>query len=145
MALDAVLLLLHTLGIALGTGGATIANLINIKSEKNPELAPAVMRLLPSISKVIWAGLFLMLITHATEFFLSPALITGVQLLVVLLLLAAGATITLVLMPKLLRSAPKPPAKPSSEFLSTKSKLKILGMGTLALWYLDLVLTVLFP
>lgn len=145
MIFEFIISLAHTLGIALGIGGATIANVINIKSERNPELAPAAMRLLQPISKVIWVGVILMFITHIIELILSPdILILWIKFLVILLILAGGITITFGFLPKLLKLAPTPPAKPSADFISLKAKLKILSLSLLVLWYTDLVLTVIF-
>ena len=49
---------LHFVGLAFGLGGATIAVIISRKAEKDPEIGRAVMKIMPSISKIIAFGLF---------------------------------------------------------------------------------------
>ena len=42
--------LLHLVGIAWGVGGATIAAMVMMKAEKNPEAAPHIMKVMPGSS-----------------------------------------------------------------------------------------------
>ena len=52
---------LHVIGLAFGLGGATIAAIISAKADKNPDIAPAAMKIIPSVSRLIWLGIILLI------------------------------------------------------------------------------------
>lgn len=55
--------LAHDIGIALGLGGATIAFIISRRADRNPKSASVIMPLIQSISKLIWLGLLLLIVS----------------------------------------------------------------------------------
>ncbi len=55
--------LLHDLGIAYGVAGVTINAILMIKSERDPESAPFIIKIMPTIFKLIWLGLVLLIIS----------------------------------------------------------------------------------
>ncbi len=63
MVMLEVFKVLHFLGIAFGLGGATLAAIISRKAEKDKDIGKAFMKIIPSISKLIWLGLILLIIS----------------------------------------------------------------------------------
>jgi len=62
----------HFLGLAFGLGGATIATIISAKAAKDKDVRKAAEKILPSISKLIMAGLLLLIISGiALPFFMK--------------------------------------------------------------------------
>ena len=130
---------LHFLGLAWGLGGATIAFIISRKTEKNPEISPATMKIIPSISKLIFAGLILLIISGiALPFYISWPL--NKNLLIIKHVFVAWIFIIGMLlvfkMKKLSKYAPKPKEKPSLQFLQAKKQMKILSTMNFFLWYI---------
>jgi hypothetical protein len=54
---------MHFLGLAFGLGGATIASIISSKAKKDSEVRKALWKIMPTISKLIGFGLFLLIIS----------------------------------------------------------------------------------
>tara|TARA_Y100000310_G_C20651084_1_gene799506 strand:- start:1463 stop:1849 length:387 start_codon:yes stop_codon:yes gene_type:complete len=54
---------IHFIGLAFGLGGATIATIISSKADKDSEVRKAMNRIMPSISKLIGLGIFLLIIS----------------------------------------------------------------------------------
>ncbi len=54
---------LHFLGLAFGLGGATIAAIISSKAKVHREVRNAMSKIMPSISKLIGFGLFLLIVS----------------------------------------------------------------------------------
>src|SRR3989344_7034089 len=54
---------LHFLGLAYGLGGATLAAIISRKADRDVDLGKQVMKIIPSISKLIWVGLILLIVS----------------------------------------------------------------------------------
>ncbi|MAG22092.1 MAG: hypothetical protein CL943_02195 [Candidatus Diapherotrites archaeon] len=138
----------HIVFLAWGVGGVTIAMLLSIKADKEPDLGPAVMRLMPSISKLIWVGLIGLAVTGIVttsmglgKGFFDENLLLIKHILVVLIVIA-GLNLTFRLIPKMKALVPKPGAAPSAEFLSVKKQMKITSMASLILWYAVVVLSV---
>ena len=137
---------MHYLGIAYGVGGATIAKIITTKADKNQELVPATMKILPSISKLIWLGLILLAISGVALIYLVKWPINRQLLLVkhvlVLWILIFGILIS-AKGSKLMKLIPKAKEKPSLEFLKTKKQMKVFSTINLILWYLVTIISVL--
>lgn len=53
----------HFIGLAFGLGGATIATIISIKASKDKEIQKIIGKLMSPIVKLIWIGMFLLIIT----------------------------------------------------------------------------------
>ena len=146
MVLLESMFLLHDIGIAWGVGGATISTILMAKADKNPESGPYLMGLMPTISKLIWAGLILLIVSGIA---LVPLIawpmdmtMLAVKHAAVVLLVLNGLFLGFRIIPRLEKSAPKE-GKPSKEFLSLKKKARSSGTIGLILWYLILVLSVL--
>ena len=135
----------HFVGLVLGAGGATVATLINMKAEKDQQLAPAIMKIMPSISKLIWAGIILLAVSGIALSRLVPwpinYTIFSVKIFFVALLVINGVVMSAYLIKKMARLAPKNEA-PSKEFLKTKKMTKIAGITGLVLWYVIIGLSV---
>src|SRR3989344_6691636 len=143
---------IHFVGLALGLGGATIAFLISRKADKNPEISLAISKIMPSVSKLIFAGLILLVVSGiALPFYVKWPL--NKNLLIIKHVLVAWIFIIGIIlginMKKLNKYAPKAKEKPSSlgkrsrtplyeeampEFLRAKKKIKILGTINFFLW-----------
>ncbi len=54
---------LHFIGLAFGLGGATIAAIISSKAAKDKQVAKVINKILPSVAKLIWTGLVLLIIS----------------------------------------------------------------------------------
>jgi len=63
---------LHFIGLAFGLGGATIAAVISSKAAKDKQVAKAINKIIPSVVKLIWTGLVLLIISGiALPFYIS--------------------------------------------------------------------------
>lgn len=138
--------LLHFIGLAWGVGGATVAAIISRKAEKNPEIGHAVMKILPAISKLIWAGLILLIISGiGVSAYVKWPLDMNMLIIkhvVVVLIVVIGVIIGFKIK-KMAALAPKPKGEPSPQFLKTKKQVKNAGIINLILWYIVVVLAVL--
>ena len=136
---------IHYVGLVLGAGGATIAMFISMKAEKGQQLVPAVMKIMPSISKLIWAGIILLALSGIVLAKLVPwpinQTIFSVTIFFVALLVINGAILSFYFMKKMSRLAPKGEA-PSQQFLKTKKMTKISSTIGLVLWYVIIGLSV---
>jgi len=54
---------IHFIGLVLGVGGATIANIMLRKAAKDKDVAKAMPKIMPPIVKLIWLGLILLIIS----------------------------------------------------------------------------------
>lgn len=141
-----ILRLIHAIGIAWGVGGATINSILMMKAEKNPELAPHIMKVMPSIVKMIWAAIIILIISGI---FIVPLItwpidktMLSMKHVVVVLLVLSGLNLNFRVLPKIKKLAPIG-GQPSPEFLKAKKTLKISGIVGLVLWYAVMVLSVL--
>ena len=137
--------LLHFIGLAWGVGGATAAAIISAKSEKNPEIAHAAMKIIPSISKLIWFGIILLIISgiglsYSVKWPINTKLLLIKHILYALIIII-GIAIGIIIK-RLHILAPKQKETPSIQFLRAKKKLKFLSLINLILWYTITVLSV---
>ncbi len=145
MALLELFNLLHFIGIAFGLGGATIATIISAKAEKDKEIGAVIMKIMPSIAKIIWLGMVFLLISGVgLIFFVKWPL--NKQILIIKHVLVAWIIIIGITMgtrmKKMSLLAPKPKEKPSIQFLNLKKQMKFLSILNLILWYLVTILSV---
>lgn len=136
---------LHFIGLAFGVGGVTIAAIISAKAEKDKEIASISMKIISSISKLIWVGIFLLIISGIALPFLIRWPLNEEMLIVkhILVILVIIMGIILGLKTKKLRAfAPKPRKRPSPQFLKIKKQLKIFNTVGLVLWYIIMFLSV---
>ena len=135
--------LMHDFGIALGVGGATIAFLISKKAEKKPEISQATGFLMESISKLIWVGLLLLIVSGIglTAFIKWPV---NIPLLIVkhaIVLIIVINGIYLGVNSKKLGKAIK--EKNVLGINKLKLRLKKVGLLNLICWYIVMILSVL--
>ncbi len=146
MVLVEAMWLLHFLGLAWGVGGTTVAAILMAKADKNPEIAPLAMKVMPAVSKLIWAAIILLIVSGIALAQLVTFPIDAAMLLikhaVVAALVLNGVMLTFGIMPKMGKLAPKD-GKPSAEFLKAKKSAKISSTLGLVLWYVILVLSVM--
>lgn len=135
----------HFLGLAFGLGGATTAFLVSRKAEKDAEVGKAAMKIIPSISKLIWLGMLLLIISGIAITFLVSWPINR-QLLIVKHVLVAWIVIFGIFIGfkvrKMKSFSPKPKQAPSLEFIKAKKQLKTLSSINMLLWYLVTFLSV---
>lgn len=129
---------LHFLGLAFGLGGATIATIISMKAEKDKDIGKAVMKIMPSISKLIMFGLLLLIISGiAMPFYMAWPV--DKQLLIIKHVLVVWIIIIGIFigtrMKKMRNLAPVLREKPSQEFFKVKKQMKYLSIINLILWY----------
>ncbi len=128
----------HFLGLAFGLGGATLAAIISRKSERDSEIGKLSFKIMPSISKLIFFGLVLLIISGiALPFFIAWPL--NKELLIVKHVLVAWIVVIGIILgrssKKIFNLAPVGREKPSLRYLRTKKKIKLFSMINLVLWY----------
>ena len=137
--------LLHFVGLAWGLGGATAAAIISAKAEKNPEISLAVMKIIPSMSKLIWLGLILLILSGIGMSFLIEWPVNKQMLLVKHVLVAWIVIIGIIIginAKKMQALAPKPKERPSAQFLKAKRLMKAFSIINLILWYAVTIMSV---
>lgn len=138
--------LLHFIGLAWGVGGATVAAILMRRSEKDPEAAPHLTKLMPAISKLIWIAIILLVISGIgivnLVYWPIDTTMLAVKHVVVLILILNGLHLTFRVMPKMERLVPKG-EKPSADFLKARKNAKVGAITGLVLWYIILVLSVI--
>ncbi len=135
----------HFVGLAFGVGGATIANIISAKADKDKDIAKAYGKIMPSIVKVIWLGMLLLIISGiALPFYVKWTL--NKQMLIIKHILVVWIIIFGVIMgfssKRMMVHAPAGKEKPSEKFLRIKKLVKGIGLINLILWYLVTLLSV---
>jgi len=60
---------LHFVGLAFGLGGATIAAIVSSKAKKDKDVSMAIGKIMPSIVKLIWVGLLLLIVSGVALIF----------------------------------------------------------------------------
>lgn len=136
---------LHFIGLAWGLGGATCAAIISSKAEKNKELTNLSMKVMPAISKFIFMGLILLIISGiALPFFIGWPL--DKNMLIVKHVLVAWIVIIGIFLgsksKKMVKFSPKQNEKPSWQFIKTKKQVKAFSIINLVLWYVVTFLSV---
>lgn len=126
---------LHFIGLAFGLGGATIASIVSAKAEKDKELGKQIEKILPSIVKLIWIGMALLIVSGiALPFFISWPLNTN--LLIIKHVLVAWIIVVGIFLginsKKMMKFAQE---KNEKGLLKSKKTMKILSMIDLLLWY----------
>ena len=129
---------LHFLGLAFGLGGATIATIISAKADKDKQVASVIMKIMPPISKLIFSGLILLIISGiAMPFFMAWPV--NKQLLIVKHVLVVWIFIIGIFigtrMKKMKRLTLVGKDKPSQQFFRVKKQMKTLSIINLILWY----------
>src|SRR3989344_7592104 len=137
--------ILHFIGIAWGVGGATAAAVISAKSDKDPEISHAAMRIMPAISKLIWLGLILLIISGIGISIISQWPIDKNMLLIKHVLVAWIVIIGIIIginAKKMQALAPKPKERPSAQLLKATRLMKAFSIINLILWYAVTIMSV---
>ena len=135
--------LMHDFGIAFGVGGATIAFLISKKAEGKPEISQTTGFLMESISKLIWVGLILLIVSGIglTAFIKWPM---NIPLLIVkhaiVLIIVINGIYLGISSKKLVKAIRE---KNVLGINKIKLRLKKVGLLNLICWYLVMVLSVI--
>jgi len=77
MNLYELALVFHLLGVAFGLGGATVSDVLFIKSLKDEKITPTERRLLDGASDVIWVGIVILLISGSYMFWANWDVLTS--------------------------------------------------------------------
>ena len=136
---------LHFIGLAFGLAGATIAVMIMRKANKDKDVGLAAAKIVPSISKLIWLGFILLVISGIGISFLAEWPINKQILLVKHVLVAWIFVFGVIIgfkIKKMQKLTPKPKEKPSLNFLRIKKQVESLGFISLILWYAITLLSV---
>lgn len=136
---------LHFLGLAFGVGGVTIAAIISRKADKDADLGKQFMKIIPGISKLIWFGLLLLIISGVGISFYVK--VGNSNLLIIKHVLVLWITIFGIVigvkMKKMKNLAPlNSKGKISLEFLNARKQVKVFSTINLILWYLVVILSV---
>jgi len=144
----AVVQLLHYIGVAWGVGGVTTIMIISMRSDKNPESAPHLIPVTKAITKLIWIGLILLIISGVAYQYVWPYgtleytnLMMTKHVLVAVLIINV-LVVSFAVMPKISKNMPKKDEKPSATFVNAKRNAKICGIIGFILWYLIVILSV---
>lgn len=130
---------LHFLGLAFGLGGATIATIISMKAEKDKDIGKVVMKIMSPISKLIWFGLVLLIISGiAITYFISWPL--NKQNLLIKHVLVAWIVIIGIFIGTRMRKMQKLGIN-DKDFLKIKKQMKVLSIINLILWYVVTLLS----
>ena len=124
--------------------------IITIKALKNPAMAPHFMGLIKTIAKLIWAGIILLIISGIAYPYVMPSYwsyeystVMMVKHVFVVLLIILTIAMLFVIVPKIVKIAPKEGEKPSKKFMTTKNYQRIVGLIIIILWYLIIILSVI--
>jgi uncharacterized membrane protein len=138
------ILMIHVLGLGWGLGAVTVNMILMMKAEKNPEIAPVVMGLAPSVAKLIWVAIILLVIS-GVGLAIEGAddidrTVMAVKHSLVVAMVIIGLFMIFRMMPKMQKLAPTG-GPPSGDFLALKKKLQALGMINVVLWYVIFVIS----
>lgn len=133
--LRALFIFVHVIGSALGVGGVTANVVLWTKARFDKELAPAILKIVELIGKLIFLGLILLTLSGIGFLYLGFPL---ARLTVKLSLVAAlwvESPLVHYLTSRVANLAPKPGQPQSPEFLSIKRKTQVVGTIGVILWY----------
>ena len=133
---------LHFLGLAFGLGGATIATIISVKAGKDKDVEKAVMKIIPSISKLIWFGLILLVISGIGISFYVNWPINKNLLIIKHIFVAWIFVFGVVIGFKVRKMSKFILLKDKEGLMKNKKQMKILSMINLVLWYLVTLMSV---
>ena len=151
MDLRLLALVIHLIGFALGLGGATVSDIMFFKMLRNGKFTRNDLSTLHTLSKVIWAGLGLLIVSGLSIFTLIyfdqgslPMLMSPrwqAKLTLVAVVLVNGLVFKYSIVPILLRNADQPI---SLQTLGSQIwRLAISGAVSIVSWYSILVISTL--
>ena len=130
---------LHFLGLSFGLGGATIATIISAKAGKDSELGKQIMKIMPSISKLIFLGLILLIVSGiGISYFVNWPI--DKQNLLIKHVLVAWIFVIGVFLGTRMKKIEK--EKDEKKILKLRKQIKILSIINLILWYVVTFLSV---
>lgn len=126
---------LHFLGLAFGLGGATIATIISVKAGKDAELGKQLGKILSSVSKLIWLGLILLILSGIAISFLVSWPINRQLLIIKHILVFWILVFGVIIGIKARKMFKLANQKQDKELIKTKKQMKIFSTINLILWY----------
>lgn len=139
--------LLHLIALGWGLGGSTVSAILMKRTEKDPSLIQQVARFHETLSKVVWGGIILLIISGILLAISPEASFTpyalGLKHLLVVVVVFDGLYFTFRGMPQMRRLAPKigPPGK---EYRKAYSHMKKVGILSMLSWYAIVVISAIF-
>ncbi len=140
-ALSALLSTIHVVGLAAAVGSATVKAALLLKCSSDPSFAETYLRVVRPITRLIIAGLVLLIVSGAGWLLLgypfTPLLIAKIALVTAIFVL--GPIIDNAVEPRFRALAPAPGAAPSAGFLRIQKRYVTLELVATALFYLIIV------
>ena len=136
------ILILHLIGIALGLGGTTIADVMFIKSLKNYRISKMESDIIHTLSQVIWFSLAVLILSGIGLYIPSSERLMGLpkfwaKMAIFLIIIINGSALNLFIFPKLVKIS----------FIGGVKRLRkwafALGSISLISWYSTFILGVL--
>ncbi|HZX49582.1 MAG TPA: hypothetical protein VFE94_00320 [Candidatus Paceibacterota bacterium] len=139
-----IYLIFHLFGIALGAGGAFASDLIFFKSIKDGQLTKTEFGFMELGSKMIWAGLGVLVISGTLLFFLNPEGYMAsskfqLKMTVVAIIIANGIVLHLNFIPKL-KAATKIGDINVAEFVRQNPFILVSGVVSMVSWSSAIIL-----
>ncbi|MBI2024628.1 MAG: hypothetical protein HYT03_00865 [Candidatus Harrisonbacteria bacterium] len=141
-----IILIIHTVGFILGVGGATVNDFLFFKFLKDLKISHLESSILASLSKIIWAGLIVLIISGVGLFLPDSERLLGspkflAKMVVVLIILINGIALNLWISPKLKRiSFEKKHEHVPGELRNLRRFAFALGAISIISWYSALIL-----
>jgi len=140
-------LVFHLLGVAFGLGGATVSDVLFLKSLKDEKITPKEKSFLDAASSVIWVGIGILLLSGSVMFWLNwdvlsqqPRALAHVSIAAVII--ANGILLNLFVSPKISYWSRK--KERDQKFVPEYRKLRkiafMIGAVSITSWYSALVL-----
>ncbi len=149
VAYKAVLIGTHLLGLAVGLGGASIADMFFFKFLKDLRISEREAEVLRSMSQMIWLGLCILVISGVGLVLTNPAFYFGsakflVKLIVIGVIITNGAFLNLYITPKLVHISFGDPHKEKPDKLRRDRRWAFaLGAVSASSWYSAFILGLL--
>lgn len=139
-----ILIIIHLLGVALGLGGAVLADLMFVKTMKDGTINKDEFSFLSMGGTVVWVGLSLLVISGAGMFFLNPAQYAEsskflTKITVIGVLVVNAVIFHAVHIPKMKAQVGKRFAE-SRTFMKNSNLLLVSGVVSIVSWLSALVL-----
>lgn len=132
---------LHLLGVALGIGGATIADILFFRFLKNYRISKGEKAILETCSKLLWLALLILFITGIGLFFLdSENLLTNgkfqMKMIALGIIFVNGIALNMIVTPWLLKIPFDAPSKTMTSKVRLMRHLSfMLGAVSFVSWY----------
>lgn len=148
-ALQPAIIGFHLLGLAIGLGGATVADFFFFKFLRDLRISHFEANMLKHVSQVIWGGLGILVVSGAGLFLANPTELMAsdkfmVKLIVVGVIIINGAFLNLYITPKLVHISFGDPHRHHKGELRMERRIAFaLGAISVSSWYSAFVLGLL--